>query len=64
MFWHSDRAVVVGQDFMICALDGGEIVKFVGGGLGEMAIEEDETDVVMNFGETNIFKINEKWVER
>jgi hypothetical protein len=49
---------------MICALDGGEIVKFVGGGLGEMAIEEDETDVVMNFGETNIFKINEKWVER
>ncbi len=49
---------------MICALDGGEIVRFVGEGVGDMVREEDETDVVVNFGETDIFKINEKWVER
>lgn len=43
---------------MICGLDGGEIVRFVGEGVGEIVGGEDETDVVVNFGETNIFKIN------
>lgn len=36
----------------------------MGEGVGDMVGEEVETDMFVNFGETNIFKINEKWVER